>query len=179
MKLLTVVSRWAELLPGWSVAQGLQETRKAAERGDAKAQFSLGVMYDSGQGVPQDYAEALRWFRKAADQGHTSAQFNLGVMYANGQGVPENAAEGVRWYRKAADQGDALAQVELGRIYAEGQGVPQDYATAHMWLSLASAEFGEVFFAKERDVVAQKMTREQLAEAKRLAREWKPKPEVK
>ena len=65
-------------------------TKKDAESGDAKAQHNLGVMYENGQGVPQDYAEALKWFRLAADQGDAKAQHNLGVMYYYGEGVPQD-----------------------------------------------------------------------------------------
>ena len=60
--------------------------RLAADQGDAGAQYNLGVMYDNGQGVPQNYAEAVKWYRLAADQGDASAQYNLGVMYDNGRG---------------------------------------------------------------------------------------------
>ena len=52
--------------------------RPLADQGDATAQYDLGLMYAKGQGVPQDYAEAVKWFRKAADQGDASAQYNLG-----------------------------------------------------------------------------------------------------
>ena len=67
--------------------------------------ISDGVMYDFGEGVPENDAEAVKWYRKAADQGHAQAQSNLGVMYVKGEGVPENDAEAFKWYRKAADQG--------------------------------------------------------------------------
>ena len=67
--------------------------RLAADQGNADAQNNLGAMYDNGQGVPQNYAEAVKWFRLAADQGHAIAQNNLGLMYAKGQGVPQNYAE--------------------------------------------------------------------------------------
>ena len=65
--------------------------RLAAEQGDADAQSNLGVMYDSGHGVPQDYAEAVRWYRRAAEQGDASAQFDLGRMYgfALGKGISD------------------------------------------------------------------------------------------
>ena len=82
--------------------------------GVANAQFNLGAMYFNGQGVPQDYAQALKWYRKAADQGFAGAQNNLGALYANGQGVPQDYARGREWYRKAADQGYAAAQNNLG-----------------------------------------------------------------
>ena len=120
--------------------------------------------------------------RKAADQGDAAAQYNLGVMYDNGQGVPQDYAEAVRWYRKAADQGDASAQYNLGRLYADGQGVRKDYVQALKWFNLAVASFPASDTAnreksiRDRDRVAAKMTPAQIAEAKRLARESKPKP---
>ena len=83
------------------------ETRKAAEQGDAAAQYNLGVMYDEGKRVTRDDAEAVKWYRKAADQGHAKAQYNLGLMYTNGQGVKRDDVEAVKWFHKAADQRDA------------------------------------------------------------------------
>jgi len=69
--------------------------RKAAEQGVADAQNDLGFMYENGQGVPQDYAEAVGWFRKAAEQGYANAQYNLGNMYRNGHGVERTSSEGL------------------------------------------------------------------------------------
>jgi TPR repeat protein len=101
--------------------------------------------------------------------------------------VPQDYAEAVRWYRKAAEQGLASAQFDLGLMYASGQGVPQDYVLAHMWLNLsASNSRGDQSLQtaaainerriQARDEVARKMTPDQIAEAQRHAREWKPKP---
>ena len=84
--------------------------QELAEAGDADAQYSMGWMYDTGDGVPKDYAEAVKWYRKAAEQGHAVAQFNLGVMYADGEGVPKDMAEATKWIRKAAEQGNADAK---------------------------------------------------------------------
>ena len=82
---------------------------KAAEQEDAEVQNKLGRMYFDGQGVPQDYAEALMWFRLAAEQGDAGAQNNLGVAYVNGKGVPQDEAEAAKWYRLAAEGvGDIL-----------------------------------------------------------------------
>ncbi|MSP50530.1 MAG: sel1 repeat family protein, partial [Alphaproteobacteria bacterium] len=89
-------------------------------------------------------------------------------------GVPQDYAEAVMWYRKAADQGEADAQTNLGINYANGQGVPQDYVQAHKWFNLAAAK-GNINAVKNRDIVAAKMTPAQIAEAQKLAREWKPK----
>lgn len=44
-----------------------------AEDNDMSAQFNLGMMYEKGDGVGQDYFEALKWYKKAAEQGHTTA----------------------------------------------------------------------------------------------------------
>ena len=64
----------------------------------------LGLMYDRGEGVPQNYIEAATWYRKAAEQGNADAQYNLGIMYSFGKGVPEDDAEAAKWFRKAAEQ---------------------------------------------------------------------------
>ena len=82
-----------------------QETLRAAEQGDAKAQFNLGGMYFNGRGVPQDNAQAAQWYRKAAEQGEALAQFNLGVMYADGRGVPQNMAIAKKWLSRACNNG--------------------------------------------------------------------------
>jgi len=144
-----------------------------ADQGDAGAQTYLGVMYAEGQGVPQDYVEAQKWYRRAADQGHTRAQTNLGSMYGKGLGVPQDDAEALKWYRRAADQGFAAAQANLGVMNYEGKGEPKDYVLAYMWLILAARQ--DANFVEARDIIAEKLTPDQLAEAQRLAREWKAK----
>ena len=121
-----------------------------------------------------DYATALREFRPLARQGDASAQITLGFMYDKGQGVPQDYAEAVKWYRMAAEQGDADAQSYLGNIFENGQGVPQDYVSAHMWFTLAVAH-GDKYAQEDRDMFASKMTPDQIAEAKRLARKWMAK----
>jgi uncharacterized protein len=149
--------------------------------GDTQAQSNLGAMYATGQGVRQDYAEAMKWYRRAADQGDTRSQYNLGVMYDAGRGVPEDYAEATKWYRKAAEQGQADAQNNLGVMYELGQGVPQDYVQAHQWYNLAAARYPASSTeesqkaVKNRDRVAAKMTPSQISEAQRIASEWRPK----
>jgi uncharacterized protein len=104
--------------------------RPLADQGRVVAQTNLGVMYEKGQGVPQDYAAAVSWYRKAADQGFVASQHFLGNRYLNGQGVPQDYAAAMSWFRKAADQGYAAAQASLGIMYEKGQGGTLDYATA-------------------------------------------------
>ena len=118
----------------------IAEFRPLAEKGDADAQFSLGVMYKEGQGVPQDYKQAVSWIRKAAKQGHARAQYSLGVMYYIGQGVPQDYKQAVSWSRIAAEQDFANAQTNLGVMYKEGQGVPQDAKQAVSWFRKAAEQ---------------------------------------
>jgi len=115
----------------------------------------------------------LKWYRLAAHQGHAGAQYDLGVMYDNGQGVAQNYAEALKWLRLAADQGHAGAQFGLGVMYANGQGVAQNYVQAHMWFNLAAAQ-GDAKAVKYRDKAAGMMMPAQIAEAQRLAAEWRP-----
>ena len=158
----------------------LDELRVRAEQGDTAAQDALGFRYLSGRGVPQDEAEAIRWFRLTAEQGDAVAQANLGSVYDAGRGVPQDFAEAVRWFRLAAEQGNAIAQFNLGNMYASGRGVPQDDVEAHTWFNLAAARSsgeGRDAYGQRRDAVAARMTREQIAEAQRRARGWKPTSE--
>ena len=154
-----------------------------AERGSPVARSNLGLMYYHSRGVSQDYAEAMKWFRKAADQGDSVGQYYIGLMYYNGKTVPQNYDVATKWFRKAADQGDADAQYSLGLMYATGKGVPQDYVLAYMWLDLASKR-DSAWEKEKRDKagenrknLASKLTPAQIAEAQKLAREWKPKKE--
>jgi TPR repeat protein len=108
---------------------------------DPMALFNRGVMYDKGQGVTQDRAEAVRWYRLAADQGLSAAQYNLGQMYSRGEGVPQDRAEAFRWrkwFQLAAAQGDPEAQNNLAAIYGLGQGVPRDNREAMYWYRRAA-----------------------------------------
>jgi uncharacterized protein len=153
-------------------ATALRFFRPRAEQGDTRAQAMLGgIYYLGGHGVPPNYSEALKWFRLATDQ--PSAQNMLGNMYANGQGVPQNYVEAAKWYRLAANQGQASAQYNLGRAYIQRKGVPKDYVSAHMWINLSAAQ-GDQDAAKLRDSIARLMTPSQIAEAQKLASEWKP-----
>ena len=86
-------------------AAALRLWKPLADQGNAAAQFNLGVMYNSGDGVPEDDVEAVKWYRKAADQGNAAAQFNLGVMYSSGEGVPEDLVQAYSWINLAAAKG--------------------------------------------------------------------------
>jgi hypothetical protein len=120
--------------------QSVQELKVNAEKGDAKAQYTLGLCYHEGQGVTKDYSEAVKWFRKAAEQGFADAQFTLGSEYRKGEGVSKNIAEAVKWFRKAAEQNSAEAQFNLGGCYVMGEGVKKDYVEAVNWFRKAAEQ---------------------------------------
>lgn len=81
-----------------------------AQKGDPRAQISLGRMYRKGEGVPQDYGAAVIWYHRAAEQGYATGQFLLGEMYLVGLGVPQDYVLAHMWYNLAAAQGDEEAR---------------------------------------------------------------------
>ncbi len=98
---------WADFQAGMEAANrgdhatALKEWRPLAEQGDATAQYYLGVMYQNGEGVTQNYAVATLRYFQAAEQGLASAQKNLGVMYARGDGVAQNYVFAHMWLNLA------------------------------------------------------------------------------
>jgi TPR repeat protein len=101
-----------------------------ALNGNHDAEFELGIMFDDGDGVEQDYAKAIEWYTKAAQGGNRQAAFNLGMMYKNGDGVPADMTVARRWFTRASDAGDTRATVELANMSYMGRSVPQDYGKA-------------------------------------------------
>ncbi len=165
-------------------AKALAWFHKEAARGNVEAEHWLGLMYFDGDGVLQNYVTASSWLRKAAEKGHTSAESLLGEMYLEGKGVPQDWMKASVLFRNAAEKGDAAAQFKLGKLYANGQGISKDIVLAHKWVNLAASQLSEKILwqrqilgpaQKVRDLLAKKMTPAQIAEAQRLAREWKPK----
>lgn len=170
------------------------EQRLAQIRGDISAQEArqhapaqaTAQTYDDANAAANrgDYSAALRIIRPLADRGNAKAQGFLGLMYAEGWGVPQDYGEATKWYRRGANEGDYYSEVSLGLMYRDGRGVPQDYIHAYLWLNLAaqSNEPADVpghhtpaqIAAMGRDYVARLMTTAQIAEAQRLASEWKP-----
>ena len=152
------------------LALELDATLKAAEQGDAEAQFNLGLMYDDGKGVPHDNTESVKWFRKAAEQGYAKAQHRLGFAYLIGQGVPKNDVEGVKWYRKAAEQGYALALRSLGSVYDLGRGVPQNKVEAYALFSVAATN-GDGYAKNRLPKAKAELAPEQLVAAEKRIEE--------
>jgi len=124
------------------------------------------------------FADELSELRMKVENRDASAQFDLGFMFANGEGVTQDYKQAVYWYTKSAEQGIASAQNNLGLMFFEGKGVTQDYVQAHKWWNISAFEdflaaaSGGADARKNRDLVENKMTKEQVSEAQRLAREW-------
>jgi TPR repeat protein len=116
----------------------IKAIEKRANAGEAKAQLTLGLIYDEGVGVERDRRKAAVWLEKAAEQGVPEAQFNIGTMYEIGVGVRKDEAKALEWFEKAATQGLVDAQFNLANMYATGRGTKQDIAKAAEWYEKAA-----------------------------------------
>ncbi len=126
-------------------------------------------MDDVGASCPD-----FRRYRKAAGQNDPQAQVNLGLCYEKGQGVGQDNVEAVKWYRKAAEQNDAIAQYDLGLCYTTGRGVAKEYVEGYKWWLLAAGQGNE----EAKNIMTSLenvLTREQIAEGQKLARDFKPR----
>jgi TPR repeat protein len=163
----------------------LAELLPLAERGNAEAQYDVGLMYSKGLGVPQNDVTAAKWIKAAAEQGNAEAQLEFVLLLNIGMGVPQNYTVGANWLKAAAEQGFGDAQYWLGNAYRRGRGVLQDPVMAYMWFNLSSnAQKWPARASDEnikdqievsrayRDLVANEMTRAEIKEAQRRTREW-------
>lgn len=140
----------------------------------ATADYARGLAaYKSG-----DYATAHQEWLAAAELGEARAQYRLADLYETGLGVARDFHEASKWYRQAAHQGHPVAQHMIGLTYAYGLGVPRDAVAAHMWLTLAAAS-GDPNAQAMRDTVAASMSPEQLADARKMALEWRKENSIK
>ncbi|TKB65031.1 MAG: sel1 repeat family protein [Nitrospira sp.] len=171
---------WADFKMGMDAYQrgdyatALGEWQPLAEQGQAIAQYQLGLLYANGKGVEKDDAKARKWYEKSAIQGHTEAQVNFGILLLYARGGQQDYKMAMYYLRLSANKGHDLAQRKLGQMYEHGDGVQQDYVKAYMWYSLGATK-GEEAGARLRDALAKKMDPDQISEAQKLAREWKPK----
>lgn len=137
--------------------------------------FAISFLLHGQEGPPAGRPT----LRERAAKGDADAQFTLGKNYEAGRGgLKKDPSEAYRWYQKAADQGDPFAQASVALLYRFGKGVPQDYVQAYMWFQLSVNRLSgpdRDSIVELRDAAAEHMTAQQIAEAERLAREWKPK----
>ena len=111
---------------------------KAAELGNAEAQWRIGDYYYAGLEVDKDYNKAFIWYKKSADQGYAKAQCKIGDCYFFSQGVDKDKNKAFVWYKKSADQGYAEAMCKLGQSYSFGWGVQEDDKMAERYLLSAA-----------------------------------------
>ena len=140
---------------GGKYRTALKQLQPLASKGDAVAEYHLGLMYRDASGVKRNVGKAAAHFRRAADAGNAAARCALGNLLSEGQGLPQDHKQAAHWYRLAAEQGHAEAQFKLGLAYATGTGVFQDYKAAIDWyrlsadqgLHLAMNRLGDMFSA--------------------------------
>lgn len=119
------VPAWADFQAGMDAknrgdfAKALREWRPLAEQGEARAQFYLGMLYENGDGVPEDYGKAREWYEKSAAQGDANAQFYLGLMSAFGRGASMDLVQAHMWYSLAAGNGHARAALHRNDLAKE------------------------------------------------------------
>lgn len=135
--------------------------RPAAVRGSAEAQYYLGLLYQSGEGVTADPVEALTWMQAAAENDNREAQFELSRAYSRGWGTETDSAQALIWLQRAAAAGHGEAQYSLAAALDSGRGVARDRAAALNWL-LRAAEGG---FVRAQVVLGKKYLRGEAVEA--------------
>jgi localization factor PodJL len=118
--------------------EGLSLLRRAANQGLAMAQYRLAKLYERGEGVPTDLAQAKLWTERAAAAGNRKAMHDLGVFFARGEGAPFDETAAFRWFRQAADLGVADSQFNLGVLYQQGRGAEQNLTEAYHWYLVAA-----------------------------------------
>jgi TPR repeat protein len=142
-----------------------------AEAGDADSQFGLGQMYGNGFGVPMDDALAIKWYGLAVEQDHAMAQNNLAIMHQNGWGVTQSDEEAAKLFTRAAEQGNVQAMMALGRYYEMDYCEDYDPVAAFKWYGIAQM-LGDIDAGARRDMLADNMTAEQVAQANGLVEVW-------
>jgi localization factor PodJL len=163
-----VAVRFAQSRNAADLAKSAAWLDRAAQTGLAPAQFRLGSMYEKGQGVRKDLAEARHLYVAAAEKGHAKAMHNLAVLYTRGiNGAPDYGAA-VEWFRKAAAYGTVDSQYNLGILYARGTGIDRDLVESYKWFILAS-KGGDKDAAHKRDEVAKALDPKQIEAAKAAA----------
>ncbi|MCH2173123.1 sel1 repeat family protein [Myxococcota bacterium] len=147
--------------------------RRAARKGDARAQYSLAVLLLRGEGVAYNSDLAARWLRRAVDSLHLRAHVLLGNLYASGEGVERDDTRAMGLYRLAAERGSAKAQVAVASMLYSGRGADRDDEEAFMWLLLAQNQ-GESSAKQLLERLSEKLAQGQQSRAFERAMAWTP-----
>jgi TPR repeat protein len=153
---------------GWGIprdpASAFRHLKIAADAGDARAQWNVGMMLLEGDGVPANAVQAYRYVREAGEQGYEQGMISLAVMLALGQGVTANPVEARLWYERAASQGSAHALRALGMMMLVGEGGPGDTTMGAALVELA-AEGGDTLasdFLRQNPKAFAELPREEI-----------------
>ena len=119
---------------------GLSQLRQAAEQGDAESQYTYGMTYTYGRGVPEDPTQGAFWLNRAAEQGHLLAQLNLAQLFMQGRGVSHDELQGLVWYRRAAEAGSIEAQYRMAVVSRNPESPFFDLAQSMHWLQRAAEQ---------------------------------------
>jgi uncharacterized protein len=120
--------------------KALEYFHQAADQGDLPAFVQIGLMYDFGQGVPQNYSEARKWYLRAAEKGEPRAMYLMGHMYEFGEGVAIDSEVAFDWYMKSARQGHSSAQFVIGKILIRTNRDSETYLQGVKWLKMAARQ---------------------------------------
>ena len=150
-------------------AKSISSLLSMAEKGDAKAQFELGLalLKDSG-GTAQKNAVAVLWLSNSASRGNVDAMVALGRLSKTGMGVLQSYEQALKWIQMAANLGSADGMLELGRLYRDGVALERDTVQAYIWMNRAAA-MHNLTAAKERDLIARALSPDKLKEAQSLS----------
>jgi TPR repeat protein len=121
---------WEKRLVRGAKARAFKWWQRAAESGDAGAQYQVSWYYRDGVGVEQSDERALRWIRRAAAQSHSDAEYSLGWMYSNGKCVAQNKSTAARWYLRAAGHGSVEGMFNAAYFLERGIGTRKNWSRA-------------------------------------------------
>jgi hypothetical protein len=152
--IVTLIAAGAVAAVFWLVPKGEREATRnvdyvqlartlapKARAGEARAQFELARLYETGRGVARDGAAAAEWYRRAAGQGFVRAQFALGQLYDTGEIVTADPLRAIRWYELAIRQGNLVeAKFAMGMLYYRGRGLLKDQGEAVAWFRRAAEQ---------------------------------------
>lgn len=155
--------------------EAVQWLERAAKKGNPVAMYHLGKYYADPERlkIHRDRPRGIKLIRRAAEQGQVEAQYLLGMMYYGGTGVIQDFEEGARWIRKAADRGMTDAMYQMGIVCLTGRGVAKDYIQSYVWFNVSAAQGREEAVA-QRKLVAENLDLDELLEAQRRSRNFKP-----
>ena len=149
----------------------VNRTLNQANAGAVTPQYEMGLRYANGEGVPQNYHDAMTWFAKASDAGNAKAQWKLALGYLKGIGVPRDERQAIVWLKRAANNGDTRAQRALSEMYLSGREVPRDYVRAYTWANIATELEGND--KGQLQTIRSRMTPIQVSDAERRTSIWR------